>query len=89
MTAPVSLIIDENEIGDYRARRVFQACRHFAQTLAPRCDIMADYIDPEGGLTREDVVQRMLELFDNPTAIEAYEREMTRRAGGRDARRWH
>ena len=45
MTTRVSLIIDENEIGDYRAPRVFQACRHFAQRLAPRCYIMADYVD--------------------------------------------
>jgi hypothetical protein len=59
------------------------------ELIAIGAEIMADYIDPEGGLTKEDVVQRMLELFDNPTAIEAHEREMTRRAGGRDAHRWH
>jgi hypothetical protein len=31
----------------------------------------------------------MLELFDNSTAIEAYEREMERRKGGPDADSWH
>ena len=59
------------------------------ELIALGAEIMADFTDPEGGLTEHDVVNRMLELFDNPTAIEAYEREMAGRSGGRDADRWH
>jgi hypothetical protein len=48
---------------------------------------MAEWQDPEGGVSDRDVIEFMLELFDNPTAIEAYDRELTRRSGGAD--RWH
>jgi hypothetical protein len=59
------------------------------ELIAIGAEIMADFLDPEGGLTEHDVVGRMLELFDNPTAIEAYENEIARRRGGRDVDRWH
>ena len=59
------------------------------ELVAIGAETMADYVDPVGGLTDRDVVNRMLELFDNPTAIEAYEREMERRRGGRDVDNWH
>ena len=59
------------------------------ELIAIGAEIMAQFLDPDGGLTEHDVVERMVELFDNPTAIEAYDREMERRAGGRDADRWH
>jgi hypothetical protein len=59
------------------------------ELIAIGAEIVSDYLDPEGGLTDRDVVDRMIELFDNPTAIEALDREMQRRAGGRDADRWH
>ena len=59
------------------------------ELIATGAEIMSQFLDPEGGLTEHDVVERMLELFDNPTAIEVYEREMARRNGGRDADRWH
>ncbi len=51
--------------------------------------IVADYVDPSVPMSAEDLANAMVELFDNPTAIEAYEREMARQAGGRDADRWH
>ena len=50
---------------------------------------MSDYLDPESGVRDHEVVEFMLELFDNPTAIEALDREMARRAGGRDVSGWH
>jgi hypothetical protein len=59
------------------------------ELIAIGAEIMADFIDPEGGLSEHDVVERMLELFDNPTAIEAYENEIARRRGGRDVDSWH
>lgn len=59
------------------------------ELIAMGAEIISDYLDPEGGLTDREVVDRMIELFDNPTAIEALDREMQRRAGGRDADRWH
>lgn len=59
------------------------------ELIAIGAEIISDYLDPEGTLTDRDVVDRMIELFDNPTAIEALDREMQRRAGGRDADRWH
>jgi hypothetical protein len=59
------------------------------ELIAIGAEIISDYLDPEGGLSDRDVVDRMIELFDNPTAIEALDREMQRRAGGRDVDRWH
>ncbi|MEO6012276.1 MAG: hypothetical protein ABIQ30_01640 [Devosia sp.] len=59
------------------------------ELIAMGAEIMADYLEPDGGLTDRDVVNRMLELFDNPTAVEALDREMQRRAGGRDVDNWH
>ena len=57
--------------------------------IAAGAEIMADYLDPESGLSEREVIAEMLRLFDNPTAIEALDNEMARRAGGRDADRWH
>ncbi len=59
------------------------------ELIAIGAEIISDYLDPEGGLTDRDVVDRMIELFDNPTAIEALDRELQRRAGGRNLDRWH
>jgi hypothetical protein len=57
--------------------------------IAIGAEFMAEYAEPESGLSARDVVNYMLELFDNPTAIEEYEREMERRRGGRDPDSWH
>jgi hypothetical protein len=59
------------------------------ELIAMGAEKMSDYLDPEGGVTDRDVAEFMLELFDNPTAIEAYEREMKRKAGARDQDKWH
>jgi hypothetical protein len=47
MTRRVHLPIDRSKIGEHRARRVFQMCREFANTIAPGCYIMKYYIDHE------------------------------------------
>lgn len=59
------------------------------ELIAMGAEKMSDYLDPESGVTDHEVVEFMLELFDNPTAIEALDREMERRAGGRDVSGWH
>lgn len=43
MVENVFLEINENNIGKYRADRIFVTCRSFAQKIAPRCYIMARY----------------------------------------------
>jgi len=55
------------------------------QLIALGAEKMSDYLDPESGVSDHQVAQFMLELFDNPTAIEALEREQ-RRTG---VDRWH
>jgi hypothetical protein len=50
---------------------------------------LADYLDPESKISEREVAEFIFELFDNPTNIEAYEREMERGTGGRDADSWH
>lgn len=62
MDYPVSLTINEAEIGAYRAHRIFQACRAFAQHIDPRCYIMADYVDH----------QRIGWTFDMPSSTAAF-----------------
>ena len=57
------------------------------ELIAMGAEKMAEWQDPERGVSDRDVIEFMLELFDNPTAIEAYDRELTRRSGGVD--RWH
>lgn len=47
MTKPIFLHINRAEIGAWRASRVFMACRWFARTIAPNCDIQAKYTDYE------------------------------------------
>jgi hypothetical protein len=59
------------------------------ELIAMGAEFMAEYVDPRSAISDHAVVEFMLELFDNPTAIEAYDRELTRRAGGKDADRWH
>ena len=59
------------------------------ELIAMGAEKMSDYLAPESGVTDHEVVEFMLELFDNPTAIEALDREMERRAGGRDVSGWH
>ena len=66
-----------------------RAPRSLEDLFAMGSDIVADYVDPSVPMSAEDFASAMVELFDNPTAIEAYEREMARRSGGRDADRWH
>lgn len=43
MTQSIFLHINRSEIGSWRASRVFLACRAFAETIAPNCDIQAEY----------------------------------------------
>jgi hypothetical protein len=43
----VRLTIDRSQIGAYRAMRVFQSCRAYAQCIAPGCYIMAVYENHE------------------------------------------
>jgi hypothetical protein len=59
------------------------------ELIAMGAQKMSDYLDPESGVRDHEVVEFMLELFDNPTAIEALDREMERRARGRDVGGWH
>jgi hypothetical protein len=59
------------------------------ELIAMGAEKMSYYLDPGSGVTDHQVVEFMLELFDNPTAIEAFDREMARRAGGHDVDRWH
>lgn len=59
------------------------------ELIAMGAEIMADFLDPASGLSERDALNKLVELFDNPTAIEAYEREMQRRRGGRDVDNWH
>ena len=66
-----------------------RAPRSLEDLFAMGSEIVADYIDPSVAMTAEELAAKMIELFDNPTAIEAYERELSRRSGGRDADRWH
>jgi hypothetical protein len=40
------------------------------ELIALGAELMADYLDPEVALNDHDVVEFMLELFDNPTATE-------------------
>ena len=47
MTTSVFLHIDRSEIGAWRASRIYMACRWFARTTAPSCEIAAKYIDHE------------------------------------------
>lgn len=47
MTLPIFLSINRAEIGAWRASRIFMACRWFAQTVAPNCEIQARYISHE------------------------------------------
>jgi len=61
--------------------------RSAEELIAVGADIMATYQDAE--LTTDEVIERMLELFESPVAIEALERELERRASGRDADNWH
>jgi hypothetical protein len=57
--------------------------------IAMGAEKMADFIEPGSDVTEHEVVEFMLELFDNPTAIEALDREMQRRTRGTHADRWH
>ena len=72
-----------------RPRHLDRVPRTPEELLAIGAEIISDYLDPEGELSERDVLDRMIELFYNPMAIEALDREMQRRAGGRDADRWH
>jgi len=57
--------------------------------IASGAEIIADYLDPDSGRSEHEAILEMMRLFDNPTAIEALDNEMARRAGGRDADGWH
>jgi hypothetical protein len=60
------------------------------ELIAMGAEMVADYLDPSISMSAEDLANRIVELFDNPTGIEAYEREMARRAGvERDVDSWH
>ena len=72
-----------------RPEHMARTPRSLEDLFAMGSAIVADYVDPSVPMSAEDFAKAMVELFDNPTAIEAYEREMARQAGGRDADRWH
>jgi hypothetical protein len=51
-------------------------------------DVLYDYLPPEGGISRKEAIDRLLEIIESPLALEIYEREMQRR-NPRDVDRWH
>lgn len=72
-----------------RPEHLDRAPRSLEDLFAIGSGIVADYLDPSVPMSAEDFANAMVELFDNPTAIEAYEREIARQRGGRDADTWH
>lgn len=42
-SSPIFLSIDRGKIGAWRASRIYMACRWFALTVDPNCDIQAKY----------------------------------------------
>ncbi len=51
-------------------------------------DVIYDYLPPDSGISREETIDRLLEIIDSPLAVEIYEQEMQRR-NPRDVDRWH
>jgi len=51
-------------------------------------DVLYDYLPPDSGISREETINRLLEIIESPLALEIYEQEMQRRHP-RDVDRWH
>lgn len=51
-------------------------------------DVLYDYLPPDSGISREETIDRLLEIVESPLALEIYEQEMQRR-NPRDVDRWH
>lgn len=51
-------------------------------------DVLYDYLPPDSGISREETINRLLEIIESPLALEIYEQEMQRR-NPRDVDRWH
>lgn len=51
-------------------------------------DVLYEFLPPHSGISREETINRLLEIIDSPLAIEIYEQEMQRRHP-RDVDRWH
>ena len=51
-------------------------------------DVLYDYLPPDSGITRQETINRLLEIIESPLALEIYENEMQRR-NPRDVNRWH
>ncbi len=51
-------------------------------------DVLYDYLPPDSGISREETIDRLLEIVESPLALEIYEQEMQRR-NPRDVSRWH
>ena len=51
-------------------------------------DALYEYLPPDSGISRQETINRLLEIIESPLAIEIYEQEMQRR-NPRDADSWH
>lgn len=51
-------------------------------------DVLYEYLPSDSGISRQETINRLLEIIDSPLAIEIYEQEMQRRHP-RDVDRWH
>ena len=51
-------------------------------------DVLYEYLPPDSGISRQETINRLLEIIESPLAIEIYEQEMQRR-NPRDVDRWH
>lgn len=51
-------------------------------------DVLYEYLPPDSGISREETINRLLEIIESPLALEIYEQEMQRR-NPRDVDRWH
>ena len=51
-------------------------------------DVLYEYLPPDSGISREETINRLLEIVESPLALEIYEQEMQRR-NPRDVSRWH
>jgi hypothetical protein len=51
-------------------------------------DVLYDCLPPDSGISREETINRLLEIIESPLALEIYEQEMQRR-NPLDADRWH
>jgi hypothetical protein len=51
-------------------------------------DVLYDHLPPDSGISREETINRLLEIIESPLALEIYEQEK-QRCHPRDVERWH